>query len=112
MFDTYYQLREPPFAIIPDPRFLYLSRTHREAFSSLLYRIQIDSGFLAMIAQPGMGKTTLLYHLLQQLQPVARTAFLFQTQCTSHELLRHLLSEFECDTTITDAVRMSRELKS
>jgi type II secretory pathway predicted ATPase ExeA len=112
MFDTYYQLREQPFGVNPDPRFLYLSKTHREAFSSLLYRIQIDSGFLAMIAQPGMGKTTLLYHLLHQLQPVARTAFLFQTQCTSHELLRHLLSEFECDTTITDAVRMSRELKS
>jgi general secretion pathway protein A len=112
MFDTYYQLREQPFGVNPDPRFLYLSKTHREAFSSLFYRIQIDSGFLAMIAQPGMGKTTLLYHLLQQLQPVARTAFLFQTQCTSHELLRHLLSEFECDTSITDAVRMSQELKS
>src|SRR6185437_11633461 len=40
-------------------------------------------GFLAMVAQPGMGKTTLLFHLLQQLQPKARTAFIFHTQCTS-----------------------------
>ena len=112
MFETFYQLREQPFGSNPDPRFLYLSKTHREAYSSLLYRIHMDAGFLAMVAQPGMGKTTLLFHLLHRLQPNTRTAFIFHTQCTSHELLRHLLSEFECDTTITDPVRISRELKS
>lgn len=112
MFQNFYHLREQPFGVNPDPRFLYLSRTHREAFSSLLYRVQMDSGFLAMVAQPGMGKTTLLFHLLHQLRPVARTAFIFQTQCTSHEFLRHLLSEFNCDSSITDTVRMSQKLKS
>lgn len=112
MFQTFYQLREQPFGVNPDPRFLFLSRTHREAFSSLLYRIRMDSGFLAMIGEPGMGKTTLLFHLLHKLQGTAKTAFIFQTQCTSHELLRQLLSEFECDTSITDPVRISRELKS
>jgi len=112
MLQTFYQLREQPFGVNPDPRFLYLSRTHREAFSSLLYRIRMDSGFLALIAEPGMGKTTLLFHLLHKLQGTAKTAFIFQTQCTSHELLRQLLSEFECDTNITDPVRMSQELKS
>lgn len=59
-----------------------------------------------------MGKTTLLFHLLHKLQGTAKTAFIFQTQCTSHELLRQLLSEFECDTNITDPVRISQELKS
>jgi general secretion pathway protein A len=112
MFQNFYHLQEQPFGVNPDPRFLYLSKTHREAFSSLLYRVQIDSGFLAMAAQPGMGKTTLLFHLLHQLQPKARTAFIFQTQCTPHEFLRHLLSEFNCDTGMTDTVRMSQELKS
>jgi general secretion pathway protein A len=112
MFQNFYHLREQPFGANPDPRFLYLSRTHREAFSSLLYRVQTDSGFLALVAQPGMGKTTLLFHLLHQLRSVARTAFIFETQCTSHELLRHLLSEFNCDTSITDTVRMSQELKA
>lgn len=112
MLQTFYQLREQPFGVNPDPRFLYLSRTHREAFSSLLYRIRTDSGFLAMIAEPGMGKTTLLFHLLHKLQGTAKTAFIFQTQCSSNELLRQLLSEFECDTSITDPVRISQELKS
>lgn len=112
MYQAFYHLREQPFGTNPDPRFLYLSHAHREAFSSLLYRIQADSGFLAMVADPGMGKTTLLFHLLRRLQPAARTAFIFQTQCASNELLRHLLFEFECDTSITDPVRMSQELKS
>lgn len=112
MLEMLHQFREPPFGVNPDPRFLYLSRTHREAFASLLYRIEVDSGFVAMVAQPGMGKTTLLFHLLEQLQPKAKTAFIFQTQCTSGELLRHLLSEFECRTDTTDPVRVSQELKS
>lgn len=112
MFENFYQLRQQPFGTNPDPRFLYMSRTHREAYSSLLYRVQTDAGFLAMVAQPGMGKTTLLFHLLHRLQSTTRTAFIFHTQCTSHELLRYLLSEFDCDTSITDPVRISRELKS
>lgn len=67
---------------------------------------------MAMIAPPGMGKTTLLFHLLHRLHATAKTAFIFQTQCTSNELLRNLLSEFECDTSSTDPVQMFRELKS
>jgi general secretion pathway protein A len=112
MFEEFYQLREQPFGSNPDPRFLYLSRTHREAFSSLYYRLQAESGFMAMIAEPGMGKTTLLFHLLHHLQPAARTAFIFQTQCDSCELQRQLLSEFNCDPAITDRVRMQQEFKT
>ena len=111
MFTSFFQLREQPFGINPDTRYLYMSKTHREVFSSLLYRIQTDCGFLAMIAQPGMGKTTLLFHLLNHLQGIARTAFVFQTKCTSDELMRYLLSEFECDASLTDRVRMMHELK-
>jgi general secretion pathway protein A len=112
MFASFYQLQEQPFGVNPDPRYLYLSKTHREVFSSLLYRIQTDCGFLAMIAQPGMGKTTLLFHLLNQLQATARTAFVFQTQCNSNDFMRYLLSEFGCSANTTDPVRMFQELKT
>ncbi len=112
MFASFYQLQEQPFGVNPDPRYLYLSKTHREVFSSLLYRIQTDCGFLAMIAQPGMGKTTLLFHLLSQLQTTARTAFVFQTQCNSNDFMRYLLSEFGCSANTTDPVRMFLELKT
>ena len=97
MFLDFYGLREQPFGVTPDPRFLYLSAAHREALASLFYGIDAGRGFLALIAKPGMGKTTLLFRLLQQFRPSARTAFLFQTQCNSREFMRFLLLELGCE---------------
>ena len=93
MFLKYYGLSEQPFGVTPDPRFLYLSAAHREALASLYYGIEANRGFLGLIAQPGMGKTTLLFHLLSHLRARARTVFLFQTQCDSRELFRYLLRD-------------------
>src|SRR5437868_1196666 len=107
MFLDYYRLREQPFGVTPDPRFLYFSPAHREALASLLYGIEAGRGFLALIAQPGMGKTTLLFQFLQHLRGSARTVFVFQTQCNSRELLRYILAELEIDVSGTwDLVRM------
>jgi general secretion pathway protein A len=99
MFLDFYSLRQQPFGVTPDPRFLYLSPAHREALASLFYGIDAERGFLALIAKPGMGKTTLLFQLLQQFRPRARTAFLFQTQCNSREFMRFLLLELGCEVT-------------
>jgi general secretion pathway protein A len=97
MFLNFYGLREQPFGVTPDPRFLYLSPAHREALASMFYGIDAERGFLALIAKPGMGKTTLLVHLLQRFRNQARTAFVFQTQCTSREFMRFLLLELGCE---------------
>jgi general secretion pathway protein A len=97
MFLDFYGLREQPFGVTPDPRFLYLSPAHREALASMFYGIDAGRGFMALIAKPGMGKTTLLFQLLQQLRQNARTAFLFQTQCDSREFMRFLLREVGCE---------------
>jgi general secretion pathway protein A len=97
MFLDFYGLREQPFGVTPDPRFLYLSPAHREALASMFYGIDAERGFLALIAKPGMGKTTLLFQLLQQFRSRARTAFIFQTQCTSREFMRFLLLELGCE---------------
>ncbi|HZQ95693.1 MAG TPA: AAA family ATPase [Candidatus Sulfotelmatobacter sp.] len=97
MFLQFYGLREQPFGVTPNPRFLYMSPTHREALASLFYGIDAERGFMALIAKPGMGKTNLLFQLLQQFQSKARTAFLFQTQCTSREFMRFLLLELGCE---------------
>jgi len=96
MYLDFYGLKEEPFGVTPDPRFLYLSSEHREALASIYYGIEAGRGFLALIAVPGMGKTTLLFHLLERFRSSARTAFLFQTQCTSREFMRFLLSELSC----------------
>jgi type II secretory pathway predicted ATPase ExeA len=93
MFLEYYGLREQPFGVTPDPRFIYFGPSHREALASLLYAIETKRGFSAMVAEPGMGKTSLLFHLLESLQNSARTAFLFQTNGDAKEILRGLLSD-------------------
>src|ERR1017187_3822478 len=93
MVSDYYNLVDQPFGVTPDTRYLYLSPTHREALASLLYGVQTGRGFMSIIAKPGMGKTTLLFQLLQQLEHSARTVFLFQTLYSPVDLLRCLLHD-------------------
>lgn len=109
MFLNFFKLREQPFGVTPDPRFLYLSTAHREAVASLYYGIKANRGFLALIARPGMGKTTILFHLLEKLGTSVRTAFLFQTQCSSQEFMRFLLGELGYEDDSRDVVRMHEE---
>src|ERR1700719_115647 len=90
MFLDFYRLRERPFGVTTDLHYLYLSTTHREALASLVYGTDAGRGFMAPVARPGMGKTTLLsLLLLEGLRGSARNVVLFQTQCDSHELLHY-----------------------
>src|ERR1700722_11817052 len=98
MFLEYYNLREQPFGVTPDPRFLYFGPGHSEALASLIYAVESRRGFSAMIAEPGMGKTTLLFRLLETLRSTARTAFLFQTEGDSRDLLRGVLADLGIPT--------------
>jgi general secretion pathway protein A len=93
MVQDFYQLNEQPFGATPDSRFLYASDTHREALASLLFGIEAGRGFMALIARPGMGKTTLLFRSLTQLKEKGRTVFLFQTISTPLDFLRTLLAD-------------------
>jgi general secretion pathway protein A len=88
----YYKLQEQPFGVTPDSRYLYLTPTHKEALNSLIYGIESGCGFVALIATPGLGKTTLLFQTLDILRDNARIVFLFQTISTPLDLLRALLS--------------------
>jgi general secretion pathway protein A len=109
MFLSFFGLREQPFGVTPDPRFLYLSAAHREALASLYYGIEANRGFLGLIARPGMGKTTILFHLLEKFRTSARTALIFQTQCNSREFMRLLLAELGYEGAIQDLVEMHEE---
>src|SRR3974377_342338 len=106
MFLQYSRTREQPFGVPPDPRYLYFSAAHREALASLFYGIESGCGFLALIAPPGTGKTTLMMHLLERLRSSAQTVFLFQTQCGSREFLSQLLTDLGMDTGDQNSVRM------
>jgi len=98
MFLDFYRLQQQPFGVTPDPAYLYPSRTHCEALDMLTEGILGGGGFLALIAEPGMGKTTLLYQVLEGLRDRARAAYVFQTQCDSREFFQYLLSDLGVDT--------------
>jgi type II secretory pathway predicted ATPase ExeA/HSP20 family molecular chaperone IbpA len=110
MFLDFYGLCEQPFGVTPDPAYLYPSRTHGQALTALLYGIKTGRGFMALIADPGMGKTTVLYRLMEELRDSARTVFLFQTQCDSREFFCYLLSELGIETAGMDLASMHKKL--
>ncbi|MGB8440858.1 MAG: N-acetylmuramoyl-L-alanine amidase [Candidatus Acidiferrales bacterium] len=110
MFLDFYHLYQQPFGVTPDPAYLYPSRTHCEALDSLTEGILGGRGFLALIAEPGMGKTTLLYQVLEGLRDKARAAYLFQTQCNSREFFQYLLSELGVDSMGMGLVAMHNKL--
>lgn len=97
MFLDHFGLIEQPFGVTPDPRFLHMGVKHREALASLLYGTDCNRGFLALIAEPGMGKTSLLYQYLEGLRGKARTAFVFQTNCDSRDFMRNILGDLGLD---------------
>jgi type II secretory pathway predicted ATPase ExeA len=109
-FLSFYGLNGQPFDVTPDPEYLYLSQTHRQALTSLTQGIQNVRGFMALIAGPGLGKTILLNKLMEDLRESTRIVFLFQTKCNSRELFRYLLSELGVDYAGMDVVTMHKAL--
>ena len=90
MYTAFYGLREKPFALSPDPRFLFLAESHREALAHLLYGIEQGEGFIAITGEVGTGKTTLCRTLLGRLGADTEVAFLFNPKLSSLELLQSI----------------------
>ena len=105
----HFGLRENPFDVTPDPRFLFMTRTHREALASLINGIECGFGFQVLVAQPGMGKTTLLFDLLERFHS-SRTAFLFQQQDDSRDFLQSLLLELKSESEETSKAKLYGQL--
>jgi type II secretory pathway predicted ATPase ExeA len=108
----YYKLQEQPFGVTPDSRYLFLTQTQKEALSSVIYGIESGCGFVALIARPGLGKTTLLFQTLDILREKACLVFLFQTISTPVDLLRALLSGLGAPDMRASLVEMQIRLKN
>ena len=95
MLSQYFGFQEDPFGSTPDPRYLYPSETHREAMASLKYGFFSNRGFTAMIAPPGMGKTTLLFRFLEDIRETSRSIFLFDIDpgCEPREFVGYILRD-------------------
>jgi general secretion pathway protein A len=95
MYCNYFGFREKPFNITPNPRFLYLSKNHKEAFAHLLYGINNHAGFIELTGEVGTGKTTVLRTILEQLDDDShRTAIILNPCLSALELLRNINREF------------------
>lgn len=97
MYLEYFKLNEPPFDITPNPRFLFYSGKHREAFNHLLYGIRERKGFVQLTGEVGAGKTTLCRALLEQLGDTFSTAVILNPMLDADQLIKAIAMEFGLD---------------
>ncbi len=97
MYEAFYGLREKPFSLTPNPRYVYYSDRYRAALEHLLYGLEQKEGFMLLTGPVGTGKTTLCRDLLEQLDPERyRTALIFNPFLDAVEMLQALLNEYGC----------------
>lgn len=94
MYESYFGLKETPFNMTPDPRFVYFSRQHQEALSSLIYGVESRRGFIQITGEIGAGKTTLCRTLLRELSSNVCTALIFNPKLSEFELLQCIVEDF------------------
>ncbi|MDD2899660.1 MAG: AAA family ATPase [Desulfuromonadaceae bacterium] len=113
MYTKYFGFNEKPFTLTPNPRFIYLSKHHKEAFAHLLYGINNHYGFIELIGEVGTGKTTVLRTLLSQLNEESyRSALIFNPCMTGVELLRNINHEFGLNSDSEYANELLEELNN
>ena len=105
MYLSFFGLNEKPFAITPDPRYLYLSERHAEALAHLLYGINESGGFIQLTGEVGTGKTTVVRTLLSRVPHHADVAVILNPRVTPVEFLLTICEELGLD--IADADRDS-----
>ncbi len=93
MYTDYFGLTEKPFSIAPDPGFLYMSESHREALAHLLYGLQTDGGFVLLTGEVGTGKTTICKSLFTRIPPEIDLAFVLNPKISVIELLQTICDE-------------------
>lgn len=94
MYLEYYGLKEAPFDITPNPRFLFFTAKHREAFNHLLYGIRERKGFVQLTGEVGAGKTTLCRSMLDQLGDTFETGLILNPVLTADQLMKAIAMEF------------------
>ena len=94
MYTSFFGLRQEPFSIAPDPRYLFMSERHREALAHLLYGVRGGGGFVLLTGEIGAGKTTVCRCFLEQVPKRCNVAYIFNPKLTVTELLKTVCEEF------------------
>src|SRR5215813_10951258 len=111
MYLDFYHLKKAPFHITPDPEFLFLSPSHKAALGALVYGIEERQGFVALIGEVGLGKTTILRSYLERVdQSQLKPVYIFNSNVSFSELLKTLCREFGIEETPEDVAEMVNRL--
>jgi general secretion pathway protein A len=110
MYEEFYGLAASPFSITPDPRYLFFSRRHREAFDHMLFGITQRKGFIQLTGEVGAGKSTLCRALLERLGEGYATAMILNPVMTGIQLVRSILHELGLPDGGNDRIRLTRRL--
>jgi general secretion pathway protein A len=110
MYTWFYGFSEEPFHVNPDPRFLYLTETHRQALNSMTRGILDRNGFILILGELGSGKTTLIQHLLNTIDRKVKAVAIFRHQHTYEELLEDVLRELKVPSVPQNKVSLVRQL--
>src|ERR1700686_837781 len=94
MYESYYGFAEKPFSLTPDPKYLYRSQSHANAFDLLQYAIRRREGFVVITGDIGAGKTTLCRALLEKIDRATFTALVLNPFLTEEDLLKRILLDF------------------
>lgn len=94
MYTSFFQLKQAPFSIAPDPHSLYLSQRHREALAHLVYGARSDGGVVLLTGEVGAGKTTICRCFLEQIPAHCNVAYIFNPKLNAIELLQVICEEF------------------
>ncbi|MBU7576383.1 MAG: AAA family ATPase [Hydrogenophaga sp.] len=97
MYAEFFGLKQDPFSIAPDPRYLFMSERHREALAHLLYGIRGGGGFVLLSGEIGAGKTTICRCFLEQIPEQCRVAYIFNPKLTVGDLLKTICREFHIE---------------
>ncbi|MDL2357168.1 MAG: AAA family ATPase [Pseudomonadota bacterium] len=94
MYTRYFHLKQAPFSIAPDPRYLFMSERHREALAHLLYGVGSGGGFVLLTGEIGAGKTTVCRCFIEQIPDDCKLAYIFNPKLSVEELLLSICDEF------------------
>jgi type II secretory pathway predicted ATPase ExeA len=110
MYESFFNLRSKPFDLLPDPRFIYQSKSHKKALTYLDYGVTERSGFILLTGEIGSGKTTLIRNLLDKRHQNVVLSKIFNTRVTSEQLLAMINDDFGLTVQGKDKVTLIRDL--
>lgn len=112
MYEAYFNLKSKPFELVPNPAFLYLSKTHKKAMHYLHYGIQENAGFILLTGEVGSGKTTLVSDLVKRLDKNVAFAKIFNTRVSAEQMIAMINDDLGLEVAGKDKIQLLKDLNN